>query len=175
MIYSSSAIFAYQHYHDSLFFLKRQLAFVAIGFALMMLVSLLDPLWLKRNTLVLVLLSMVMLVLVYVPFLGRSGGGANRWVQLGFFNLQPAEFVKITLALYLADYLSRKQSLIRKGGWKIFIPPLLVFGIFSSLVIMQPDLGSVIIFFLLTTALFFASGMPLRYLFFLRRLTARWV
>jgi len=164
MIYSSSAVFGYHHHHDSLFFLKRQLLFLAVGFLLMIFASCVDPFWIKRNAMLLVLLGIVLLSLVYFPALGRTGGGAKRWVQLGFFNFQPAEFVKIALTLYLADYLARKYALIQKGGWKVFVPPLFVFGIFSAMVIAQPDLGSVIMFFLITMALFFVAGIRFRYI-----------
>jgi len=164
MIYSSSAVFGYHHHHDSLFFLKRQLLFLAVGFLLMIFASLVDPFWIKRNAMLLVLLGIVLLSLVYFPVIGRTGGGAKRWVQLGFFNFQPAEFVKIALTLYLADYLARKYTLIQKGGWKVFVPPLAVFGIFSAMVIAQPDLGSVIMFFLITMALFFVAGIRFRYI-----------
>jgi len=155
MIYSASAIFAYQHFGDSFYFLKRQLIYVLLGFFLMMGASLIDPGWLKQNSLVLVIGGVVALTLVYLPFLSQAGGGASRWIKLGPINLQPAEFIKIILTLYLADYLSRKFREIQRGDWKVFIPPLCVFSLFSILVLAQPDLGSVIIYFLLTITLFF--------------------
>lgn len=164
MIYSASAIFAYQDHQDSLYFLKRQLLFVVIGMAAMVTMSLVDPLWLKKNSLLLVVAGAATLLVVFVPFLGHSGGGASRWIRLGPFHLQPAEFIKIILTVYLADYLSRRYKEIQKGGWRIFLPPLFIFGILSSLVIVQPDLGSVIIFFLLTAALFFVAGIQFRYI-----------
>ncbi len=165
MIYSASAIFAYQHFGDSFYFLKRQLIYVLLGFFLMMGASLIDPGWLKQNSLVLVIGGVVALTLVYLPFLSQAGGGASRWIKLGPINLQPAEFIKIILTLYLADYLSRKFREIQRGDWKVFIPPLCVFSLFSILVLAQPDLGSVIIYFLLTITLFFLSGIRLRYIF----------
>lgn len=165
MIYSASAIFAYEHFGDSFFYLKRQLIYVVLGFLAMIAASLLDPQWIRKNGLFFVLLGIVALVLVYLPFLSQVGGGARRWINLGPFHLQPAEFIKIILTIYLADYLARKNKEIQRGEWKVFIPPLTVFAIFSGLVIAQPDLGSVIIYFLLTVTLFFISGIRLRYIF----------
>jgi cell division protein FtsW len=165
MIYSSSAIFAYEHFGDSFYYLKRQLFYVAIGLLMMIAASLLDPYWIRKNGLFFVLIGMGSLVLVYLPILGQEGGGARRWINLGPFHLQPAEFIKIILTIYLADYLSRKNKEIQRGDWKVFLPPLVIFGIFSGLVIAQPDLGSVIIYFILTATLFFISGIRLRYFF----------
>src|SRR5439155_5961005 len=81
-------------------------------------------------------------IMVFIPGLGRSAGGARRWISLLGINIQPAEFVKLAACLYLADYLSRKISLVQKGVLNVYIAPAILIGMVCLLVLVQPDLGS---------------------------------
>jgi cell division protein FtsW len=104
-----------------------------------------------------------LLVLVLVPPLGQSINGTRRWLRLGPISVQPAEFAKLALALYLAAFVARKREVLsdfRQG----VVPPLAVAGALAALVLVQPDLGSGLTLLVLTFALLFLAGARARHL-----------
>ena len=100
MLYSSSSIIAEQRFGDSLYFLKRQIVFVFLGLAVLI-VSKNLPYTIYGRKLVYILLtaSFLSLVLVLLPQVGHLAGGARRWLRFGPFSLQPAEFAKLAEAV----------------------------------------------------------------------------
>lgn len=164
MIYSASAVYADQIFHSPTYFLRRQLFYVIVGSFMFLLSSWVDPAFLKRNSRLFMGIAILLLIAVFLPFLGRSAGGARRWIQLSFFSFQPVEYAKLAMCIYLSDYLSRKRDSITKGSISIFIAPFALLSLLFSLVILQPDLGSCIFLFLLMGTLFFLSGIRLRYI-----------
>ncbi|MGL5407494.1 MAG: FtsW/RodA/SpoVE family cell cycle protein, partial [Shewanella sp.] len=106
------------------------------------------------------MLVMAIIMLVLVLLVGRSVNGAVRWLPLGPFNLQPAEFGKLALFVYLAGYLVRRQDELR-GAFIGFIKPLLVFGFLAILLLMQPDLGSTVVMFITSFGMLFLAGAKL--------------
>lgn len=164
MIYSASAIFADQHLNDAMFFLKRQLLYFFIGLVLCFGMMCIPPEKLERYSRIIMLFSIVLLILVFVPFLSREASGARRWLRIYNFNFQPAEFSKIALVIYFSAYLKRRMSLMRRGSFVVLIPPLFVLGVLSLLIVIQPDLGSVILLFFITGLLFFVAGIRYRYI-----------
>lgn len=163
MNYSASAIYADFTYHNPYFFLVRQAIFVLIGTVFLFAAANAPVAFWKQFARPLILLAIAFLVMVFVPVIGRSAGGAQRWIRTGFFNFQPAEFAKIAVCLYLSDYLSRKMKFIKRGGLGIFMPPLMLVGAICVLTLLQPDLGSCAFIFLITAILFFIAGIRLRY------------
>lgn len=163
MTYSTSAIYAQHVYQHQEYFLIRQLFYAFLG-TLMMLAALSIPMefW-QRHARVMMLLSIFLLMLVYVPVIGRSGGGAQRWLHLGPLNFQPAEFAKVAVCIYLADYLTRKIRIVKTGNSLIFLPPLILIGMICLLTLLQPDLGSTGFILLLVFAMFFLTGLNMRY------------
>ncbi|MGL5293177.1 MAG: cell division protein FtsW, partial [Aeromonas sp.] len=113
--------------------------------------------WEKYNGQML-LVAIVMLVLVLL--VGRNVNGAVRWLPLGPFNLQPAEFAKLALFVYLASYLVRRQSEVREE-WLGFLKPLAVFGLLAVLLLLQPDLGSTVVMFVTSFGMLFLAGARL--------------
>ena len=111
-----------------------------------------------------IFLSLFLLLLTLSP-LTPSINGAKRWIPLGPVNLQPMEFVKISLALYLAYFMSSKQALVKTFSRGV-IPPFAVTGLFCGLLLLQPDFGSAVV---VASILFFmclAGGTRFIYLFF---------
>lgn len=163
MVYSSSAVFAYDIWNDSAYYLKRHLFFLGIGAVTALITMGLDMKQLRRWSKPLLLFTIVSLVLVLIPAIGRDLGGARRWFRLGIFYIQPAEFAKFAMILYLADFLSRKQTVIgsfREG----FLPSLLVLGGVVLLILMQPDLGTAVLITLAALILFYVARVPQRWL-----------
>lgn len=163
MTYSASAVYADQVYKNPQHFLIRQIIYATLGTIVLYVTSSVPLAFWKRNARVLVLLSIALLVVVFLPWIGKSAGGARRWIDLRFFHFQPAEFAKIAVCLYLADYLTRKRKPIRKGSLSIFLPPLLMIGVMCLLTLLQPDLGSTAFILLLVSILIFLAGIRLRY------------
>ncbi len=163
MTYSASAIYA-EHFHDNFqYYLLRQIVYAVVGTTVLFITASIPVNFWKENARGCMLLAIVFLTMVYFPVIGHAAGGARRWISLGFFNFQPAEFAKIASCIYLADYLSRKKKMIKTGDLRVFGPPLLLVGIACVLTILQPDLGSCAFILLLVAILFFWSGVRLHY------------
>jgi len=109
MVFSSSYIMAYKWYGDSYYFLKRQLIYAIIALIAFFFAIYTDYHYYKKFTLPILILSIVLLSMVYVPSIGRVAGGASRWIKIGFFSFQPSEIAKFALILYMAESLTRKQ------------------------------------------------------------------
>ncbi|MDD5557657.1 MAG: putative lipid II flippase FtsW [bacterium] len=163
MIYSTSAVFAQESFNDSYYFLKRQAAWIAIGLAGFALAVNTDYHSLRERSLPLLLASIVLLALVFVPGIGRAAGGASRWIRLGTFSLQPSEMAKFTLVLYLADAMARKQRRIDRF-WKGLAPPLALALVVLGLIIAQPDLGTTVLIASVAVIMLFVAGARLRLL-----------
>lgn len=166
MIYSTSAIYADEKFHDSYYFLKRQVLWFLIGLALFFVVQRLPYLTFRKLSLLILIVSLALLAAVFAPVLGKAAGGARRWIQISFMTLQPSEFAKIAVVIFLADFLARHQRKLREF-FKGFLPCLLILGLCLGLIVMQPDLGTVILIGAVSFILFFVAGVRLRHLLIL--------
>ena len=102
----------------------------------------------------LMLLTLFCLILVLVPSIGKQSYGARRWFRLGSFYIQPSEFAKLAMLIYASDFLSRKQNKI-KSFIRGFLPLMLVTGLLTGLILIQPDLGTS---FLIGSTVFILNG-----------------
>jgi len=163
MIYSASAIFAFERYRDTCYFLKRHLLYLLLGLIGAVGVMLFDYRKLKKYARPILLACILLLVLVLVPGIGKEAGGARRWFK--FFNLsfQPSELAKLVIIIYLADYLSRKQNCI-KDFFYGFLPSAIALGAVSGFVLLQPDLGTAISIAAIGVTMYFAAGIRMVYL-----------
>jgi len=109
------------------------------------------------------LLALGILILVLLPGVGRSSFGAQRWLKIGPFSIQPSEFIKIAILIYTADYLSRKQGRIM-SFWQGFVPILCLLGVVSVLIMKQPDFGSMVLIVLVVFIMVFIAGARFRHL-----------
>jgi cell division protein FtsW len=101
-----------------------------------------------------------MLFLVLVPHVGVNSNGATRWLGVGQFSVQPAEFAKLALIVFWADLLSRRARWINDLRLTLF-PVLLTFGLAAGMIMLQPNLGTTtIIFFIMVAMLFVAARRP---------------
>lgn len=145
------------------YYFVRQIIYILVGLGFLWLSSQI-PLktWRKISWYLYVL---IIILLVVVLFRGSKIGGARRWLNIGFFNFQPSQLMKLILILVLADYLDRRRSRLKNFSGLIF--PLLVTFIPIILISRQPDIGIPALLFLLMVILLFWAGMRLRYLFLL--------
>ena len=143
MVLSASGIVAEQVNGDKYYFFKRQLIFACGGGLVLWGAALMPRSWLYKLQYPAIFLSLFLLLLTLSP-LTPSINGAKRWIPLGPVNLQPMEFVKISLALYLAYFMSSKQALVKTFSRGV-IPPFAVTGLFCGLLLLQPDFGSAVV------------------------------
>ena len=157
MMASASVEIASSRYGDAFFFLKRQSVFVLLG-CITMLFTLHLPMRFWRNTSAyLLVLSFALLSLVLIPGVGRIVNGSARWIDLGFFNLQPSELAKVFIIIYVAAYLERHADEMR-GAFVGFMKPLLVVGGAVALLHFEPDHGSMVILLATVLCLIFLAG-----------------
>jgi len=163
MIYSSSGVYAMRELGDSLYYLKRHLIFLMFSFAMMFLAMVIDYRVLQKLARPAVLLALALLILVLVPGLGKSSFGAQRWFRIGPIHIQPSEFSKIAVLIYVSDFLARKQNRIM-SFWYGFVPVMTVLGAFSIFIIQQPDLGSTVLIGLVVLIMISIAGARIRHL-----------
>lgn len=157
MVFSASAVVAGARFHDSIYFLKRQAMWLAAGFMVLHLASRIDyAVWRKLAPWILGGTALL-LVVVLIPSLGLVVKGARRWLRLGPFSLQPAELFKVAVVLYVASYLARREDRLTQFKTGL-LPPLLVVGFLSGLVLLQPDLGTVVVVGTVLLLMFFLAG-----------------
>ncbi len=169
MVYSASAVEAGRKLGDEFHYLKRQLVAAVIGASLLALALRKGHRWASR--LAYPLLAVTMGALVLVKLIGKTAGGAQRWIPLGPVNLQPAELAKVALVLYLAHSLARKQGKVRLFSIGL-LPHLLVTIAMVVLCLWQRDLGTGFILFVVLFAMLFAAGAKVGYLFGMAMLAA---
>jgi len=163
MIYSTSAIYAEEAHGDSFFYLKRHLTWIVLGLIGMFLAWKVDyHIW-RRYSKPLFFVSVGLLIMVYMPGIGRSAGGARRWLSLGGFGFQPSELAKLALIIYLSDILTRKQRWVQEF-WKGLVPPLVIIGIMVGLILLQPDLGTSMSMAIVAFIILFIAGVKWQYL-----------
>ncbi len=164
MVYSSSHIWAEYKYEDAFFFVKRQLLFSTVGIVSMVLImSIPYALWGKYAKFLL-LGCFILLLLVLIPGVGIVRGGAQSWIGVGAFSIQPSEFMKLGLIIYLAASLAVNQKYItsfRKG----FGPSILLVFTAFGLIMLQPDLGTGVVLVLTCMLMIFVAGANLSHFF----------
>ncbi|GAB4542150.1 MAG: putative lipid II flippase FtsW [Thermodesulfovibrionia bacterium] len=163
MVYSSTSIISARAYGSSFNYILKHIFTMLISIMGMLLISRLDYQNLKRLSIILLVTSFVMLLLVFIPGIGVSINGARRWINLGLTNFQPSEFVKLSMVVFLSDYMSKNLNRMNELKYGIMIP-LCVMIVFQVLFILQPDFGGVVNMGILTLSMLFIGGAKLRYL-----------
>ncbi len=135
-----------------------QAMWLGIGTVVLGVATMIDYRILRRFTIPALAVAFVLLVLVLIPSLGVSVNGAQRWLRLGPIQFQPSEVAKLSLVLFAADNLARSKHVDVHRSLKPILAVLVVFG---ALILLQPNLGTTIILFVIGIAALFASGVRL--------------
>lgn len=154
MVYNASSFIAFRDFGDKYHYIKDQSVWVLLGFCVLFFFTLFDYKKLFYLAVPLLIGSIMMLIAVLIPGIGITVLGARRWIDLGVVILQPAEFVKLALAIYLASWFSHKE----KGRLPAF---LLLLGTIMVLVMLEPDMGTMGIILVESLAVYFLSGANL--------------
>lgn len=156
MIYDASNFVAFRDFGDKYHYIKSQLIWITLGFGGLTFFSFFNYHRLYALALPILALTLILLIAVFIPGIGIGLLGAHRWINLGAFSLQPAEFIKLALAIYLAAWFSNKE----KGRLLAFLLLMcLVFG----LVMMEPDMGTAIVILAEALTIYFLSGANIVY------------
>lgn len=158
MLYSASMVKGQENFNQPYFYLKHQLIYgLLTGLFFAFLAYKINYRFWKKIAFLLLIGTVALLVLVFLPGLGIKSGGATRWISLSTFSLQPAEVAKLALIIYLAAWLEEKSRVVRNFN-EIFIPFLVTTGLIVTLIILQPNLGTAGIIGLMATMIFFSAG-----------------
>lgn len=165
MISSSSMVVSFEKYGSNYHFVIRQLGSFAIGLVFLIVTFLIDYRVWKKLAPWMLFTTLILLILVYAPFLGHKFGGSQRWIGIGNYLFQPSEIVKLTFIIYLAAWLSGKGDDI-KTFISGFVPFIVLVGAVSFLIIKQPDFGTMSVIILTSVSMFFVCGADKLHLLF---------
>ncbi len=170
MVYSSTALMpiakggnvSYSPEDYQFVYLKKHLLTLLISIFVMFVSYKMSPDIMKKLAYPLLILSVLLLLAVFIPGLGLKINGARRWLRLWPSTFQPSEFAKFAMVLFLARYLSETEDV--RGRFKTFVIPIGVMFLIQVILLMQPDFGGAFTMGVITIAILYISGSPLKYL-----------
>jgi cell division protein FtsW len=163
MVFSASGVLASDKYHDPAFFLKKQLLYAVLGVGLMLFVRRIPYQSYNKLVYLILLVSLILLILVLIPGIGVRIRSASRWIKLGPMVIQPSEFAKLAIIIFLAYSMARKQEKIRYFSIG-FLPHIVVAGIFILLIEKEPDFGTAMALAGITFLMLFVGGTRLTHI-----------
>ena len=161
MVYSASCYSSQKNYSDSYVFLIKQIIGVVLGFCGFCFFYFFDYQKLKKFKWIMVGVTIVLLLLVFVPGIGISNYGATRWINIFGISFQPSEVAKFSLVLFCACHFSKNKSSAK--SFKTLIPVLLIGGIFCLLVIIEPNMSITMCLGLTLLCMMFLGGVKIKH------------
>jgi cell division protein FtsW len=159
MVGSASPIVSLGLYGSPWAILIRQALYMGVGAGALLLFARMDYRRWRRVRGPLLVVSMGLLVVVLVPHLGVSAGGSSRWIGIGMLQLQPSELMKLALAVFAADLLTRRPH-PSADPKLVIVPVLAVLGIAGALILKQPDMGTAMVLACIAFGILFMGGVP---------------
>ncbi len=162
MIYSATNVMAgslERYGQDPAYFFKRQILFLMLGVSLAVFLSRVDYDFFRRRIWPILGVTFLLLLLVFLPGVGRAANGASRWIDLRLFHFQPSELAKFVLLLYAA-YAVDAGGENPKGGAKAFLPMLGVMVLFVAVILKEPDFGMAVVITASFLGVVFLAGFP---------------
>ncbi len=159
-IFEASSVNSFVNFQDPFYYVKLQIIWFLAGLFLFFFISKIDYHRWYYLAFSIVVFNFAALILVLVPGIGKQIGGARRWIDLGFFNFQPSEFAKLAMILYLSSWFLKKER-------KQFASFLILLGLTMFLIMNQPDLGTGVLIFSLSIAIYYFAGLNYIYLIYL--------
>lgn len=164
MIYSSSAIYAERYYGTPYFFIRRQIIAMVIGIILLRFAMTFHYYKYKKLIPLLMLVTFLLMIVVLIPGIGKQAGNARRWIRFFGLGFQPSEILKFTLIVWVASFLDRRREVIGYFS-RGLLPGLIVLGIFSFLLLLQPDFGTAVLISITLLIMIFVAGAKPFYMF----------
>ena len=165
MLSSASLNEAFRNHNDAYFFLKRQLfrGFLP-GLILMAVFSFINHRVWEKLTVPIFIASLALLLLVFVPGIGQNYDRAQSWISIGGLSFQPSEFVKLFLILSLAGWFSYRGREMTHDFWNGLLPFAIMLALVSVPIILQPDLGTLVVIVAIALVVYFVAGAKLSHL-----------
>ena len=142
-------------------FMTKQIMGVILGFGAMVVVSLIDYKWIMNFYWILYVINLILLIAVKIPGLGHSANGAQRWINLGFMQLQPSDLTKILLIIFFARFFSDRE--LKISSPKVIIQSVALLIPSLILIVTQPNLSTTICIAALFCALIFLAGLNYKF------------
>lgn len=160
MVASASVAFAAVTYDDAWYFAKRHGVYLMMGLGVALFVMCLPMSIWQRYSGYLLLLTLLLLVIVLIPGIGKRVNGSQRWLSLGFISIQVSEIAKVCAVVFFASFFARRYQELN-FGWQGFLKPLLIVGLFVVLLLLEPDFGSSVVLSGTVLAMMFIAGVRL--------------
>ena len=158
MIYSASSALALKKYKTDYYFLAKQGIFSVIGIVALVFCRHFPYRFYRSLVYPILILAWCLLLAVLFTGFGHSAGGALRWLRFGSFSFQPSEFARFALIIYLAYSMTKKEGQLKAFSVG-FLPHVLILGIFTALIMLQPDFGSAVMLAAITWIMLFLGGV----------------
>lgn len=162
MVYSASAVMAQRANDNQFHYVFKQGLWMSIGLAVMLVAMQIDYRHFKNSYLVYGLLILTGILLLAV-FGFPKVNGAQRWIRLSYFSIQPSELAKLSLAIFLAFFLEKKAG-DEHDFWRTFVPAATVTGFLALLIVLEPDFGTALMLGVLFLTVGFTAGVRLRHI-----------
>ncbi len=165
IISSASVVMSYNNFGYNHYYFSHQFFYGFLpGIILLFLLQKTDYKIFKKYALLFLILTIVLLLVVFVPGLGFGLKGANRWISIFGISFQPSEFIKLTFIIYLAAWLERNKK-SAKDFSNLFMPFLAIVFIVAVPLILQPDVGTLSAIILTAVIMYFVSGTKISHIF----------
>jgi cell division protein FtsW len=156
MVYNSSVALAIRDFGDQYYYVREQLKGLVVGIIALIIFSRIHYRKLYGIAIPVLIATLVLLMAVFLPGIGVRALGASRWIRLGPIGLQPAEFAKLAMVIYLSAWFSTREK-------ERFFSFLILISMVVGLVLIEPDMGTSIILIVISIIMYFVSGAPLRH------------
>ncbi|MGM0747976.1 MAG: putative lipid II flippase FtsW [Bacillota bacterium] len=166
MVYSASDVIGAQKFGDSAYFFHKQRTSIVLGLCIFVIAACTPYKKYERLAPILVVGSLFLLVLVFIPGIGVERNFSRRWIGVGPLVVQPSELCKIAMIIYFAAIYTRKQPYIHQF-FKGVLPPLLILGTVFLLTLLEPDLGTASLMLAACGAILLCAGLKKRHLLLL--------
>lgn len=160
MVASASIAFAALNYDDAWYFARRHGIYLMMGMMVALFVMCLPMSVWQRYSGYLLLFTLLLLVIVLIPGIGKRVNGSQRWLSLGFISIQVSEIAKVCAVIFFASFFARRYQELH-FGWQGFLKPLLIVGLFVVLLLLEPDFGSSVVLCGTVFAMMFIAGVRL--------------
>ncbi|MFA6410357.1 MAG: putative lipid II flippase FtsW [Candidatus Buchananbacteria bacterium] len=165
MLSSASSVDSYKQYGDTYYLFKHQIIFGLLpGLFLFFLLAKIDYRTWEKRTVLLFAVSIILLILVFIPGLSLTHGSAKSWIKIAGSSFQPAEFVKLLLILSLAGWFSYRGKAMNEDFWNGLVPFTVMFGLVALLIVAQPDFGTLLVVGTIALAIYFAAGAKIKHM-----------
>ncbi len=155
---SASWVTSFEAHQDPYFLLKEQFfKGIFFGFILFFICSHIDYNFWRKNAWLILLVGIGLLLLVFIPTIGKTVNNAQRWINLFGFSFQPSEFIKLALIIYLSAWFASKKNEIKDFS-KVFIPFVIIVALIAFLIMLQPDMGTTLLVVAICLSLYFLAG-----------------